>query len=61
MKEYVIQWDAGFGQSREVVKTENEEEAEKIAYEYCKEDFESHADYFIVGEATDELKEEYGM
>jgi len=56
---FIISWDAGYGDSHEEVDVENEEEALKWAYENWKEEAESSAVYGVVGEATDELREEH--
>ena len=61
MKEYIIMWNAGFGQEFAVVEADNKEEAMEAAYEEWKETAESNANYRVVGEATEELKEEYDL
>ena len=59
MKEYIIKWDAGYGDSYELVSATDPEVAMNMAYEAWKEEAENNADYDVIGEATDELKEEY--
>ena len=56
---YIIKWNAGYGDSYEEVDARNETVAEGIARDKWKEEVESNADYGVVGEATDELREEY--
>jgi len=58
---YIIYWDAGYGEEREVVEATDVFEANKIAYETWKEAVESHADYGVEGESTEELKELYDL
>ena len=45
MQKFIINWNCGFGSSDKLIEAENKEEAEKIAYEACREDFESQAEY----------------
>ena len=45
MAKFIIKWDAGYGESAEVVDAENIEKAQKLAYEYWKEDVENNANY----------------
>ena len=54
MPKYIVSWNAGYGDSYEEV-----EAADEQAYELWKEEAESNADYKVIGEATDELREEY--
>jgi hypothetical protein len=63
LKEYVICWGIGFGDSYGIgiVQAPNAEEAQNAAYEAAREEFESSCPYECLGEATDELKEEYGL
>jgi len=56
---YIISWNAGYGDSYEEVEAEDETAASSMAYERWREDAESNADYQCLGEATDELREEY--
>jgi hypothetical protein len=58
-KNYIIEWDAGYGNKYKEIEADNAEEAEKIAYEQWREDAESQARYGVIGEATDELREDY--
>ena len=60
MKEYVIVWDAGYGQSVEVVQAENLKEAEEQAYECWREEAESQSTIFAQ-ELTEEVAEQYGL
>ena len=59
MKKYIIKFDYGYGEEFEEVEVENEEEAEKVAYDLWRENAEQQADYGVVGESTDELREDY--
>ena len=59
MKQWIIQWDSGYGKSYAEVDAETEEEACKIAYSEWQEEAESNAEYGVLGEATDELREDY--
>ena len=59
MKKYIIKWNCGYGDSYAEVEAENEDKATGLAYEEWREEAERNADYSVVGEATDELREEY--
>jgi hypothetical protein len=59
MPKYIVSWNAGYGDSYEEVDAADEDEAVEQAYELWKEEAESNADYSVIGEATDELREEY--
>ena len=59
MKSYIIKVDYGYGDEYEEVEAVNTEEAEKIAYEVWREGAENQARYDVIGEATDELREDY--
>ena len=61
MPEYIIRWDAGYSHEVELVDAKDEGEALFAAYEHWKEAVESGADYDVVGEATEALKEEHGL
>jgi uroporphyrinogen-III synthase len=61
MTKYVIMWDVGYGPSYEAVEAADKEAAQKWAYEAAREEFESNANYPCIGEATEELCEEYGV
>lgn len=56
---YIIKWNAGYGDSFEEVEARTEEEALMIAYEAWREEAENNADYGVVGEATEDLREAY--
>jgi len=60
MKEFIIMWNAGYGEDAELVMAESLEEAQRLAYEAWREEAENNSDYSAM-EATDELKEEYGL
>jgi len=57
---YIIQWNTGYGDDHEVIEAENQEEADKIAYEAWHEEAQNNADYSAM-EYTQELAEEYGL
>lgn len=59
MKSYIIKWDCGCGPMYEEILAASEDEAQKAAYEAWREDAESQADYGVLGEATEELREDY--
>lgn len=56
---FIIKWNAGYGEDYLEVEAENEEAALNQAHDQWKEEVECNADYGVVGEATDELREEY--
>lgn len=60
MKEYIITWNAGYGESYELITAEDLEAAESAAHDCWKEEAESHCEYMAM-EATEENKEEYGL
>ena len=57
---FIIIWDAGYGESAEVIEVGTLEEAEMMAYQNAKEDFESNSDHRAVP-YTEEMAEEYGV
>ena len=59
MKDYIIKFNSGYGDNYLEIEAENKEEAMIVAYEEWKEDAETQADYDVIGEATDELREDY--
>ena len=61
MTEYIVRWNCGYGDSVDIVNAKNEEDAEEEAYKLWREEAESNADYEVIGEATDELKEEHDL
>ena len=56
---FIIKWNAGYGDEYAEIDADTEDEATAYAYDQWKEDVESNADYGVIGEATDELREEY--
>lgn len=58
---FIVRWDAGYGNCYDIAEVENEEEALDYAAECWKEAAESQADYEVIGEATEELLEEYDL
>lgn len=56
---FIIKWNAGYGDNYDEVEAKDEDAANNMAYEACREEWENSADYSVVGEATDELREEY--
>ena len=59
--EYIIKWNSGFGDEYDVVDADSEQAARDMAYEQWKEEAENNAVYGVVGEATKELKDTYGV
>ena len=61
MKDYIVSWNCGYGNSYETVAAKNREDAMDQAYNLWREDAENNADFNVVGEWTEELAEEYGI
>jgi len=61
MKKYIINWDAGYGESYEIVEAESLAEAKNIAEEKWQEEVESNRYGVNAEEYTKELAEEYGI
>jgi hypothetical protein len=59
-KKYLITWNAGWGQNEDIIEADSLEEAQTAAYEACREEFESAADY-SAKELTPEVAEEHGI
>jgi hypothetical protein len=59
MNKYIIKWDAGYGENYEIVEAESIQEADEAAYQICLEEMQMNMEYGVVGEATNELIEEY--
>jgi len=59
MGKYIIKWDSGYGENYMEVEADSLEEADKMAWEECRDEFESNASYGVVGESTEELREDY--
>lgn len=60
MKQYIITWDLGYGESAELIEADSYDKALEIAYLQWKDEAESQADYGVL-EATEENKEDYGL
>lgn len=60
MKKYLIKWDAGYGESQEVISAESQKDADTWAYEIWKEEAENNADYIAL-ELTPEVAEEHDL
>ena len=60
MKEYIIRWDAGYGDNYDIIEAHDHEEAQYAAYESWREDAENNADYEAF-EATEEKKLELNI
>ena len=60
MPKYIINWDAGYGMSYEVIEAKDEDEAIDSAYEYWHEEVESNANYGVE-EYTKDLAIDYGL
>ncbi len=59
-KQFIIFWDAGYGECAEIVYAQNIEQATGLAFESWKEEAESAADYGAL-EYTEVRAEEYGL
>lgn len=60
MPKFIITWNAGYGDNVEVVTADNQRDAQMIAYEMAREEFESSADYTATP-LTKDSAEEYGL
>ncbi len=60
MAKFIIRWDAGCGESCEVVEADSLEEAEALAYEQWMEEAETQAQYSAVP-YTKETAEELSL
>lgn len=60
VKKYLITWNAGYGEFKEVVEASDEDDAEQVAYEMWLETAQSSADYSAT-ELTSELAAEHGL
>lgn len=57
MKKYIISVNYGYGDEVEEIEAESMQEAEKVAYEVWREGAESQAEYRVIGESTQELRD----
>jgi len=57
---FIIKWNTGYGDSYDVIEADNEELAERAAYEAWRDEAENQADYEAM-EYTEELAEDYGL
>ena len=57
MPKFIIKWNAGYGQSEEVVEHGSHEDATEEAYQRWKEDAESYAEYSAEIATADGLEE----
>ena len=60
MKKYIIRYNSGYGDMYEVIEADDDEEAEKAAYQAWRDDVENQADYEAL-DWTEELAEDYGL
>jgi len=60
LAKYLIKWNAGWGETHEVVEAETQKEADKIVYLSWLEEAEANAKYESQ-RLTRELAEEYGF
>lgn len=60
MRWYRIYWDIGYGESSDIIEAEDANEAERIAYEQAKDEFENTANYWSE-ELTEDICEEEGL
>jgi len=45
MTKYIIRWDAGYGDSVEIIEAESHNEAQEVAAESWNEEIQANADY----------------
>ena len=45
MTKWIIKWDAGYGESADIVEAKNHDDAQDMAYDAWREEAESSADY----------------
>jgi len=57
---YIISWNAGYGDSNEIIEVNSLSDAQEWAYEEWKEEAEASAEY-KAEEYTEELAEELGL
>lgn len=60
MPKYIIRWNAGYGDSYDVVEADSLDDAHDMAYQSWNDEAQSQAEY-DAEEYTDELAEEYGV
>ena len=60
MAEYLIKWNAGYGESVEAIEADNGSDAIDWAYENWKDEAEGQAEY-SADLMTDALREEHGL
>ncbi len=60
MAKFIINWNAGYGATYEVVEADNHDEAMTLAYEQWNEDAQNNAEYGVE-EYSDDLAEDYGV
>lgn len=60
MPKFIITWGIGFGTSAEVVEASSQEEAQTLAYQQAREEFENSAEY-AANEYSDDLASEYDL
>lgn len=60
MGKWLIYWNAGYGENREVIEADNEDDAQAAAYEAWREEAEGNADYGA-DRLTKELAEEHDL
>lgn len=60
MSKYIIKWDAGYGETVDVIEADSYDAALEEAYNAWKEDAECNADYEAL-EFNEENCEEYGI
>lgn len=58
LKNYIVRWNTGFGNNYEEIQDVTLEDANEAASELWRDEAESDPDYEVVGEATDEMREE---
>jgi hypothetical protein len=61
MPRFIIRWNIGYGDHYDIVECDDQEQADEEAYQAWRDSAEGNADYGVIGEATDELLEDYGL
>jgi hypothetical protein len=53
MPKYLIYWNAGYGRTEEEVEADTYDEAQDLAYDAAREEFESNCEYGVEEELED--------
>lgn len=57
---FIIRWNIGYGDSVDIIEADNQELADREAYDLWRDEVEGDADYEAL-EYTEELAEEHGL